>query len=387
MPQVHVRESLSAYIDGEVAAAERARIGAHLESCEECRQYLDELRRTVAFIQSSEPVRAPEGFRAQVRSKLEEGTSRSGVAMRWPQLRWSWRTAGAVAAVLLIGMFSLNLLRDRFPSLTSDLRERAAKTGTAPSSTPSLDVNRYGTQNAAQPEAPQRVGGGPTIPDFRRVIRNGQLWLEVEKFDETSRRLVIIAEGAGGFVADSSYTQSAGTPEGVFTLRVPAARFASVVNEVEGIGRVLQRHVSGQDVTEEYVDLQARVRNLERHEQRLLTFMDRATKVSDLLAIEQELARVRGEIEQLTGRMRYLDNRADLATVEVSVREKAKKASGLFWDFGGSLDRIQKAFLATIRQLLGALEQVAVIVSALFPVALLGAGAWLLVRRLRFRES
>ena len=222
----------------------------------------------------------------------------------------------------------------------------------------------------------------PDITIFALGLRTASVMLEVGDLDQTASRLTRIAEAAGGFIADSSFAQAGSTPEGTFVLRVPAPRFADVLAQVEELGHVQQRRISGQDVTEEYVDLQARIRNLERYEQRLLAFADRAAKVSDLLAIEQELARVRGEIEMLTGRARYLDRQVDLASIQVSAHEQAK-ASGGFWDFSGTLTKVQMAFLATIRQLLRAAETVVVAVSALVPVVVLAGLAWFVVRRVR----
>jgi hypothetical protein len=226
--------------------------------------------------------------------------------------------------------------------------------------------------------------GASQTPDavFRSVIRTARLALEVDHYDAGARRLLEIAEGAGGFIADSSFGEVEGGPQGVFTLSVPAARFSAVVRDVEAMGTVRQRQISAQDVTEEYVDLQARQRNLERHEQQLLSFMDRATKVSDLLAVEQELARVRGQIEQITGRLRYLAHNVEMASVTVALTERAKKSGGL-WDFGGTADKMQAAFMATVRQILAAGEQAAVLVSTLLPIAAIATVAWGIIRRTR----
>ncbi|HXF83004.1 MAG TPA: DUF4349 domain-containing protein, partial [bacterium] len=190
-------------------------------------------------------------------------------------------------------------------------------------------------------------------------------------------------EGAGGFVAASSTSRADRTPQGAFTVRVPAARFSAVLLEVERLGTVESRRVSGQDVTEEFVDLQARLRNLERHESRLQSFMDRATRVGDLLAIERELARVRGEIEVLTGRLRFLEHQVALATVEVALRQKAPAVGGRLWDAGATLERMAAAFRATLRQLAAAFEAVAVMAAALLPVGVLGAVVVGIVRRWR----
>ncbi|MGH2349918.1 MAG: DUF4349 domain-containing protein, partial [bacterium] len=249
----------------------------------------------------------------------------------------------------------------------------------------SLGVPGATDLRSAPPAVPPAAQPQKTFPEFegRKIVRTAQLALDVDQFDDASRRLVQIAERARGFVAESSYAEDNGVPTGSFTLRVPAARFAAVLAELEALGEITQRQISGQDVTEEFVDLGSRIRNLERHEQRLLSFMDRATKVSDLLAIEEQLARVRGEIEQLTGRMRFLERSADLATVAVAVKQKVKKTSGAIWDISGTLSKMRAAFLATVRQIVAVVEWLGVTASALIPVLLLAAGAWLLFRRVR----
>jgi hypothetical protein len=148
------------------------------------------------------------------------------------------------------------------------------------------------------------------------------------------------------------------------------------------LGTVRSRQITGQDVTEEYVDFEARVRNLERQEARLLTFMDKATRIPDLLAIEQEVARVRGEIERLTGRMRFLSGKVEMATVQTDVTQKPKKAPGGFWDLDRSIARVQHAFLATVVQMLAVMEGLVAFAASLLPLALLALIGWIVVRRL-----
>src|SRR5207245_1436778 len=140
---------------------------------------------------------------------------------------------------------------------------------------PAASVDRA----ARAPEVGAPAPYTPGEPALRRVIRTASVMLEVGDLDQTASRLTRIAEAAGGFIADSSFAQAGSTPEGTFVLRVPAPRFADVLSQVEELGQVQQRRISGQDVTEEYVDLQARIRNLERYEQRLLAFADRAAQV------------------------------------------------------------------------------------------------------------
>src|SRR5256712_7297593 len=398
MTMGHVTELLSAYLDERVGADERARIVAHLDACEACRAHLESLRRTVDLLHTAEPVRAPEGFRAHVRARIEAHPRRAPRTLHLPRWIGSWRTAGAALAVVLIGLFTVNLLREQFPSVA--LRRNREPQGAVPAPLPpsaSVDqAARAPELNAPQAggfPVPGRVGAppipapyNPGEPALRRVIRTASVMLEVGDLDETASRLTRIAEVAGGFIADSSYAAAGSTPEGTFVLRVPAPRFADVLSQVASLGHVQQRRISGQDVTEEYVHLRSRIRNLERYEQRLLALVDRAAKVSDLLEIEQELARVRGEIEMLTGRARYLDRQVDLAMIQVSAREQTTQSRG-FWDFSGTLTKIQTAFLLTIRQFLRAAEAMVVAPSALVPVLRLAGVAWLVVRRVRLARG
>lgn len=391
MRRVHVTEDLSAYLDEQVTLGERERIEAHLQECAPCRAHLESLRQIAALTRGLDPVPAPAGFQAAVRARLaEKARPRGGLAV--PRLllarpALSWKVIGIAAAAMVVGVFSVNLLRGVPPARMARPQGASQTSGARPAATPEAPAlqgsDRFASPRAAAPGTTDFTlpSGGPAM---RQVIRTARLALTVKAFDDASRRLVEIAERAGGFVASSSYVQTSVGPEGTFTLRVPAARFAPVLAEVEGLGTVEERRVSGQDVTEEFVDLRARVRNLERHEQQLLAFMDRAVKISDLLAIEQELARVRGEIEALTGRLRLMGSQVDLATVEVSVRQHPADRGG-FWDFAATLRRMQRAFLATVRQLLAVAEKLGIAASALVPVIVLVLAVWFGIRTVRMR--
>ncbi len=399
------RARFSPLLDGTLAAHEAAGLEGHLAECASCRAELAQLRSTVTLLREVDPVQVPEGFAAAVRGRIEQlphATARAGwerLRAALPTVRWSWRTAAAATAVVLVGIFAVNLIREIMPSprrqavleaeranREGDFRKNAAprfgaESTSAPASpaVPGQDAGTALPQSSA-PVAQQIAPSGEVNP-LRRVIRTGQVAIEVEKFDDAARRLLAIAEGAGGFVADSSYADDGGTPRGTFVLRVPAARFSDVVRQVEQLGTVQRRQITGQDVTEEFIDLEARVRNLERQEARLLTFMDKATKIPDLMAIEQEVARVRGEIERLTGRMRFLSSKVEMATIQAEVSQKPKKAPGGFWDIDRSIARIQHAFVATVVQMLTVVEGLTAFAAALLPLALLGLLGWIVVRR------
>lgn len=398
MTHEDVRARFSDLVDGVLGPPEASAVAAHLEVCAACRADLEQLRATIGVLRGMEPLQAPEGFAAAVRGRLER-MDRPTLRWTWnrfraavPAVRWSWRAAAAATAVALVGIFAVNVLREVVP-LGPARRDFEAQQPPASSPAPrilglpaapgaGITADRTDPGRMAQQIVPPGDAGA-----LRRVVRTGHVHLEVEAFDDSARRLLTIAEEAGGFVAESSFSQGADTPRGTFTLRVPAARFADVMRQVEALGTVQRRQVSGQDVTEEYVDLEARIRNLERQEARLLSFMERATKIPDLMAIESEVARVRGEIERLTGRVRFLANRVDLATIQAEVAQKPKAQPGGLWDFQRTFARVQAAFVATVRQMLAAVEGVATTAAALLPVGLVAALGWGAARQIIARRA
>jgi len=366
-------EVLSAYLDSATTGEERRRVDAHLSSCDECRQHLGELKVTADVVRGLDPISVPEGFRESVYDKLQHHS----ILHSLPRLPWppSWRVFATATALVLVGVFSVNLLQ-QLKSRGVPLSEQRSFEGREAGGA----LSPQGRPDSKSLDNAERVGsqvlGVPASGD--QVIRTASLIADVPDVDEAASTLIRIAESTGGFVANSTLVHQHPS-YGTFELRIPVGQFTRALEQVERVGQVHERRISGQNVTEEFVDLNARVRNLERHEHQLLTFMDRATRVTDLLAIEQELARVRGQIEQLTGRLRLMSNQVELATVNVTLRESSRSTPGL-WDLPASLEKIQASFMKTVRQILLVAERLVVFTSALVPVALLAFPTWMLLR-------
>ncbi len=151
----------------------------------------------------------------------------------------------------------------------------------------------------------------------RMLIRTGNLRLRVEDVVKAHEEVARIARDVNGYVANTSLSSEQGPTYAMITLRLPAEGLDNVIARVSALGKVLSKDINTEEVTEEYVDLSSRKRNLQREEERLLELLKRAGKINDLLQVEQELARVRGEIEMISGRMRYLENRVSLSTLTI----------------------------------------------------------------------
>jgi hypothetical protein len=169
--------------------------------------------------------------------------------------------------------------------------------------------------------APGSVAGEPAQQQIERlVIKTAEISLQVESVGQAEADVRAKVQALGGYVVRA---ESSGADENLtarITFRVPAPRFDEALAGMQGLAKkVLGRTVSGDDVTEEFVDLQSRMRNLEATRDRLLTFMDKATTVEEALQVNTSLSQIQGEIEQVKGRTEFLKQSAALSTVTVSL--------------------------------------------------------------------
>lgn len=157
----------------------------------------------------------------------------------------------------------------------------------------------------------------------RMVIYNANLSLEVKDYHKIEAQIQEKVSTLGGYVLESSiYYSGKERINGNLVVKVPQKSFQSFINEVESASvKVHDRHVSGNDVTEEYVDLESRLRSKRVVEERLLSFMEKAEQTEDLLKISSDLGKVQEEIEQLLGRMNYLKTNVDFSTVTLHLTE------------------------------------------------------------------
>jgi len=180
----------------------------------------------------------------------------------------------------------------------------------------------------------QKVGlteldkGGSSAEAFeRKIIRNAEITMEVSSTTDTQHRVASIAETNGGFVVTSEAKQRENDDPAQRTLdiklvvRVPSPQFGVAFDQIKKLAsNTPQENVSGQDVTEEFIDLEARIKTQKALELQFLEIMRQAYKVADALEVQRQIADVRTDIEKLEGRKRFLENRASLSTITVNIQ-------------------------------------------------------------------
>ncbi|MDA0265128.1 MAG: DUF4349 domain-containing protein [Chloroflexi bacterium] len=155
------------------------------------------------------------------------------------------------------------------------------------------------------------------LGDSRQIISQGSMSVEVPSVPAAADRIRDIAEGAGGFVEQLSSYGVKDAQQTNMTVRVPQPSFSSVFDQIKALGEVQSENTGSEDVTEQFIDLEARLKSAQREELSLLSLLDRAEKISEILIIEQELTRVRTELERLQGQLNFLERRVDLASISV----------------------------------------------------------------------
>jgi hypothetical protein len=202
--------------------------------------------------------------------------------------------------------------------------------------------------------SPQRnVSAVPEIGP--QIVQTSSVRLSVQRgrFDETVDEARSIAAGLAGFVVSSSASQGSAQRlvRGTLVLRIPARNYADGMKALASLGRVEARRESGQDVSQEYVDLRARTRQLQAVESQLLELLDRANTVGAALAVQQQLSQVQLDLEQARGRLQYLDDQVAFSTISLDLSERVLPVPKSGGDRFGIVDAWSKAasgFLAVL---------------------------------------
>jgi len=244
-----------------------------------------------------------------------------------------------------------------------------------------------GTVFAGEPAADQAVAELPGLPPLgQAVVKTADLTVEVAEgaFADAFDAAALVASRFGGYVEASSMAGAEGRT-GTLVLRVPSARFDDAMSELRALGTVKREAVSGQVVTQEFIDLEARLTTWRSQEVVLLGLMEQATTVDATLRIQRELQDVQFRIEQIKGQLRFLEDQTALATIHVSMREPG--APIVVEEPSATRPSIAEAWERAVDGVLEVAYVTIVGLGYLVPLALLALVAWIVIRRVMRRET
>ncbi len=396
-------EELMAYLDGELAPEQAAAAAAHLEQCAECRALATELRGVSNQMLSWQVELSPERLTSAVLEaareaegklgpKSDRAVSKQNAAAThswWRALSMrqiAWGLSGGAAVLLVFTVSVPNLHRSRvgisqpvekdvatYPPSTSEAGPQSEKlTRSAgnpiPSAPPSQDLRSVSREI-------KTVRGVPPDMGSPMIARTASLAVLCKQFEPARAGMEAILRVHRGYIAQLTVKTTEGAPRELdATLQVPADQLDAVLAELKALGRVEQESQAAEEVTKQFVDLTARLKNARETEQRLITVLrERTGKVGDVLEVEQEIARVRGEIEQMDAERKSLESRVRLSTVQFRLTEEYK--AGLNLPRPSAATRLQNAIVEGLRDAFENVVSLAILALNAGPTLLL----WVLI--------
>lgn len=339
MTAFHVApEDVMALLDGELSTSEASALTAHLEDCAECAQIAQQFR---AVSKSLSSWKTPKLRKEAEELVIVQGTTAdSGHQIRKPGLFirasfWSWKQyawmAVAAMSMLLIGV---SFLTQRQAHQTAQVVDIGAYMG-ASKAEHTVAGGAGGTRDRLlEPRASATPLPSNGLQDVLRepespapmIARTESLSIVVTDFANSRSSLDMILTRYHGYSAELNVSTTENTPRSLqASLRIPAAALASALSDLKKLGRVERETQSGEEVTRQHQDLVARLKNSRDTEQRLREILRQRTgKITDVLKVEEEIARVRGEIEEMEAEQQSLEHRVNFAAVELQLAEEYK---------------------------------------------------------------
>jgi hypothetical protein len=242
------------------------------------------------------------------------------------------------------------------------------------------------------------IDTGDVAASGKKVVYTVDMALEANDAAAAIKDIEATVEALGGYVADSQYEEESSNATSSITVRIPPEKLADFTAHVGTLGKVLNQHLSSQDVTDQYYDAQARLTNAQAQEAQLLEIMKQATTISDILKVRDELNGVQQEIEQDKGQIRLMDNQVGYSTVEITIQQPPAPAvvveenndNGVkFWGFAAVWQKISRGFVSGFNWTLNAISVILMVLAyVILPLAVAGGitiGIIALVRAIRRR--
>lgn len=273
-------------------------------------------------------------------------------------MRTNSRINHGLAAFAILAILSFVFLAGCLGQSTSNPGSESSQSGVAPAGYYSDGA----TKGVAMPQpnlaAPVSTGTSSynnnvyTNLSDRKVIMSASVQMETSDHDKVVNSIRTIATSSGGYIESSgTYLSTNDKKHTTLTLKVPQSAYESDLAQIKALGKVKSESSSGQDVTRQYVDLSARLKNLKAEEQQLSDIMGMSRNVTEVLAVERELYRVRGDIESTQAQLNYLGSQVDFSTITVTVSEP-EPVVGYDWGIDTAFKDGVHAFVSMIGALI-----------------------------------
>ncbi len=378
------------YLENMLTPQENLAFEAHIGQCVDCQRALQTEKAIGETLENSVLKPLPTGYSEALSARLaaaqEQNKKKGFGALLWRNKRWL--AAVAVCLIVAFGVArSFNSLdirtADAAPQESLNQFDGGYQTKTAEDFVESKGINDTGDANLASETVvgdalENSIDADAALADdlqARKLVKRGNITLSVTDYDVTLDQIETMLGRYGGYIENSNVTlfqknltnRIVEYRQGSVTLRIPNEQFQAAFRELLALGEVSFQEQSSEDLTNIYRDTVNEVKNLEVREAALRDIMDRAETVEDIITVEYELSRVRGEINRLSGNLQQWDRLVDMSTIQLSIEEKADDAVVQPID-DGLIGRAQRAFVASLNQIIDYLEDVFIGFVGLLPL-------------------
>jgi len=345
------KEKVMAYLDGELLPDEAARVAMHLDQCAACAELASDLRgvssRLLAWNIEAAPKQLSDTVFAalgknEAANKIGEERGKAAPNFAWRKLfhsKWAWAATGLSAVVLSIVGFASR------PSSQKPMARLAADEAVASREAETLALERSAISNNLEKDsrneyssaAPAPAPAGPALPPQAeapsigpQIARTATLNVTAKDFNAARASMDRIVRAHQGYISSLNVSTEQGAPRSLDAkIGVPAAQYEATLADLRALGRVGQEQQSSEEVTSQIVDLDARLKNARETEAQLTGILrERAGKIGDVLEVEKEMARVRGEIEVMEADQKQLHDRVAFASIELNLAEEYEARLG-----------------------------------------------------------
>lgn len=385
-----VRDNLSLYLDDELNEEEKMLMDEHLKNCSECSKELEEYRKVIRMLNELPDEEPPEGYCKRLHEKLlntklndspdinneAEVAELTKMPKKSKTNKFRWVKYGGIAAALALVFLVYNLNNNGLMSKQKSSNEMAYDTAEAPAEAPASmagngesynysiaddeNVKAEEERGIGAEESAGLIGLMSAKEREMKIIKSGDLYVQTEDYERFFDDINAKIEALGGYIENNNTEvyqvyENEKLMHGNLKIRIPQESFYEAVSYLEETTEIRRKSINEDDVTKEYYEKDNKVKNLEVQEQHLRELFEKAATVEEMLQIENELRRIRTEIDKLNISLADIDDRASMSTIDLEV-EEVREVNFTLKSEKGVWDRSKEGFIGTVNSIVRGIE-------------------------------
>lgn len=398
-------ESISLYIDDQLSEIDKKEFELHLLRCDKCKVKYEKMLKIIKEVRKEEEVQLPENFRSELRQKLLD------IETDKKKINWSLfsRIAAGIVIFVLIAsigflsnIFDTNKLQNDMQYTTMDAAPEESGTSDRsfldePASTDiaEFDMDENLAAKSGAEEFTVAIGADDSVAtkdirEVRKIIKNAYLSIQVENYDEVFNSIVTFVKNENGYIenTNTSYRVDVNNyktglednndreeeiklKQGNIKIRIPEDKYEYTLNYLREVGEVTNENANEVDLTKSYFDKENIIENLKIQEERLKEILKEAKNLDEILRVEDELRRIRTEIDNHTAVLKDWDDQITLSTINVSLIEVEKLDKNIKKIDDNIWGKAKKGFITTINRLINLIEAMFIGLITILPIIII----------------